>query len=62
MYKNCIARYANGTEGELYWNIRYPNWKLVSKNRKQWQYKGKKYKITRKSLRCSDTEYIDIEF
>ena len=39
-------------------NTRYPNWKLVSKNRKQWMKKPVKYEV--KTTRISNRIYIDI--
>lgn len=41
-------------------NIRYPNWKLVSKNKKQWMKKSLK---TKEELsRWNNRSYIDILF
>jgi len=39
-------------------HTRYPNWKLVSKNRKQWMKKPTKYEI--KTTRYGKSTYIDI--
>lgn len=41
-------------------NIKYPNWKLVSKNSKQWMLKPIKIKI--ETIRWSGKEYININF
>lgn len=40
--------------------IRYPNWKLVSKNNKQWM--NKPLKITEDYGKYNKTVYIDIKF
>ncbi len=40
--------------------IRYPNWKLVSKNKKQWMKKS--LKIEKKLSRWNKCSYIDILF
>jgi len=40
-------------------NIRYPSWKLVSKNRKQWMKKDIRISEV-KSTRISKRKYIDI--
>ena len=39
-------------------HTRYPNWKLVSKNRKQWMRKPTKYEV--KTSRFGNRSYIDI--
>lgn len=40
--------------------IKYPNWKLVSKNRKQWMSKPMKFET--KTIRWSGKQYIDIKW
>ncbi len=61
-YKNSIYRYADGTPGETYIEIRYPSWKLVSKNKKQWLPKPKSYQIEEKVSRHTGNKYIEIKF
>lgn len=41
-------------------NTRYPNWKLVSKNRKQWMPKPMRVEI--ETIRWSGKQYIDIKW
>ena len=45
----------NGTK-----NLKYPNWKLVSKNRKQWMAKPMKFKTY--TIRWNGKQYIDINW
>ena len=40
--------------------INYPNWKLVSKNSKQWM--GKSIKIKKQQLRYRNKEYVTISW
>ena len=44
--------------------IRFPSWKLISKNKKQWHHKPKSYKVVRKSDYNCDYyySYFEIEF
>ena len=44
-------------EGE---KVRYPSWKLTSKNRKQWMKSPLKFKT--KAYRYSDKEYVEIKW
>lgn len=53
--RGCYGGYER-TNGHI--EITYPNWKLVSKNRKQWM--EKPMKIIETTMRWSDKKYIDI--
>lgn len=51
----CYCRYHRGENddkkfyGEKYeGDIRYPNWKLYSKNKKQWMFKNLEFKFSRR--------------
>jgi len=61
MFKGSIARYADGTPGETYMNIKYPSWKLATKNKKQWMAKPKRYKIIETTTRRGNS-MVDIQF
>jgi len=57
--KNSYGGYAKPLK--RYDKIKYPNWKLVSKNRKQWE--KKPLKITIEPLLCStNREYIEFNW
>ena len=61
----CGYHCGDNKEGKWYGGfldsyIRYPNWKLVSKNKKQWMKKS--LKIDKKVARWSNRPYIDILF
>lgn len=43
--ENKTTKYYGGQFVNEKWNIKYPNWKLVSKNPKQWMKKPIKIKI-----------------
>jgi len=51
--ENSTKKWYGGFE-----EIRYPNWKLVSKNRKQWM--KKPTKITKEKNRWNNREYVNI--
>lgn len=65
----CYCGYHHGENDDKNWyggfkennrlKIRYPNWKLVSKNRKQWMKKPTKIGKERPT-RFSERTYIDI--
>ena len=61
----CAYHRGENKEGKWYGGftdsyIRYPNWKLVSKNKKQWM--KKTLKIEKKLSRWNNRSYIDILF
>lgn len=57
--ENRTTKWYGGFIDDKKEKIRYPNWKLVSKNRKQWM--EKQTKISKEKLtRLSKREYIDI--
>lgn len=61
----CGYHLGDNKEGKWYGGfldsyIRYPNWKLVSKNKKQWMKKS--LKIDKKVSRWNKRSYIDILF
>lgn len=61
----CGYHRGENKEGKLYGgfldsNVRYPNWKLVSKNKKQWM--KKPLKIEKKLSRWNKRSYINILF
>lgn len=43
-------------------NIRFPSWKLYSKNKKQWQEKPSSYRIKKKKSRRKDSYITEIKF
>lgn len=42
--------------------IRFPSWKLATKNRKQWQEKPKSYRLEERANRWTNNPYIWIIF
>lgn len=51
------CKYNGGENSKKEWyggfeknSVKYPNWKIVSKNRKQWMKKPKNYKVTTKVI------------
>ena len=59
--RKCYGTLRSWTGGK---KVRFPSWKLATKNRKQWNEKPKTYKITRKGdYDCNFRySYIEIEF
>jgi hypothetical protein len=55
--ENRDCNYYGGYEKD---GIKYPNWKLISKNRKQWM--NKKLKIEREYNHYAKGDYIEISF
>jgi hypothetical protein len=43
-------------------NVNFPNWKLVSKNRKQWMKKPKTYKVEVEKSKWYEYYWIEIKF
>lgn len=43
-------------------NMKFPSWKLATKNRKQWQEKPKSYKIEKKPSRWGNFYYYEVIF
>lgn len=56
--ENKTSKWYGGFIDDEKENIRYPSWKLATKNRKQWMKKD--LKIKKEKTRISDKEYIDI--
>lgn len=54
------------TEGDIHnivdSNITHPNWKLVSKNRKQWMKTNKTYTFKRHGYRYNNQVYVEISW
>lgn len=48
--------------GKTFIETRYPSWKLVSKNKKQWMKKPTSYKVNEKISMFSGRLFIEIEF
>lgn len=45
---------------KYYKKVKHPSWKLVSRNKRQWE--NKNLKITTEQTRYSDREYIEINW
>lgn len=67
----CYCGYHHGENSTVKWyggfkengeiDIRYPNWKLVSKNRKQWMKKPIEFS-EEKRTRFANRVYVEIKF
>lgn len=57
-YYGSISSYRRNSQDMM----RYPSWKLVSKNRKQWMKKPKHYEEVEKQYRYGTGSYTIIEF
>lgn len=61
-YRGRVYANSDVSKRETVIPIRYPSWKLATKNKKQWMAKPKKYQIVESVMRHSNLKSVTINF